>query len=306
MTSPFGPPATVTIGDVEVTRIQEYAGPSPGTPGFLFPDAPPAYWTENADWLDPDFLDAATGTLRTVLNTWLIRSQDRVVLLDTGAGNGKERPYAPVYGHFDNPYLDQLAAAGVAPEDVDVVINTHLHVDHVGWNTRLDGRAWVPTFPNATYLMPAPDVAYWDPLERPRPPGDGNQNVFEDSIKPVLDAGLVQQWSDTLRLDDALVLEAHPGHTPGSSVLRIESRGEGALFVGDILHSPVQVAAPDVNSCWCEDPAMARAARRKVLAEAAERRLLVFPGHFGGHSACTVSARGDGFAVEGWADLPLI
>ncbi|MBF4160724.1 MBL fold metallo-hydrolase [Nocardioides sp. CBS4Y-1] len=303
---PFGPPATVTIGDVEVTRIQEYAGPSPGTPGFLFPDADPAYWTQNVDWLDPAFYDAGTGTLRTVLSSWLIRSQDRLILLDTGAGNGKERPYASVYGHFDNPYLDQLAAVGVTPEDVDIVINTHLHVDHVGWNTVLEGRSWVPTFQRATYLMPAADVTYWDPIANPRGPGDGNQNVFEDSVKPVLEAGLVHQWRGSYRLDDNLVLEAHPGHTPGSSVLRLESGGEGALFVGDILHSPVQVASPDVNSCWCEDPAMARAARRRILGEAAERRLLLFPGHFGGHSACTVHADGDGFAVEGWADLPLI
>ncbi|MCR1783997.1 MBL fold metallo-hydrolase [Nocardioides carbamazepini] len=306
MTEGFGPPSTIRLGDVEITRIQEYAGPSTGTPGILFPDAEPSYWSDNADWLDPAFYDAASGTLRTVLNSWLIRSQGRLILLDTGAGNGKERPYAPVYAHFDNPYLDQLAAVGVAAEDIDVVINTHLHVDHVGWNTRIEGRSWVPTFPRATYLMPAADVSFWNPLENPRAPGDGNQNVFEDSVRPVLDAGLVRQWRDTLRLDESLVLEAQPGHTPGSSVLRVESGGTGALFVGDILHSPVQVAAPDVNSCWCEDPPRARSARRRVLGEAAERRLLVFPGHFGGHSACTVRAQGDGFAVDGWADLGLI
>jgi glyoxylase-like metal-dependent hydrolase (beta-lactamase superfamily II) len=306
MTTPFGPPATVRVGDVEITRIQEYAGPSPGTPDLLFPDAAPSYWRENADWLDPAFYDAGSGTLRTVLNSWLIRSQGRLILLDTGAGNGKERPYAPVYAHFDNPFLDQLAAVGVAAEDIDVVVNTHLHVDHVGWNTRLDGRSWVPTFPRATYLMPAEDVRFWNPLENPRRPGDGNQNVFEDSVQPVLDAGLVHQWSELHRLDDHLVLEAFPGHTPGSSVLRVESGGAGALFVGDILHSPVQIASPDVNSCWCEDPRQARASRRRVLAEAAERRLLVFPGHFGGHSACTVRVRGDAFALAGWADLDLI
>ena len=294
---------TVVIGDVEITRVQEYAGPSKATPGFLFPDSDPGYWTANDD---PDFYDSSSGTLRTVLHTWLIRSQGRTILLDTGAGNGKERPYAPVYGHHDTAYLENLAEAGAAPADVDLVINTHLHVDHVGWNTRLEGRDWVPTFPNATYLMPAEDFEYWNPLKHPRPPGDGNQNVYEDSVAPVAAAGLVRLWSGEHRIDSGLVLEAHPGHTPGSSVLRLESRGAGALFVGDILHSPVQIAQPDVNSCWCEDQAMARAARRRLLAEAASRGLVVFPGHFGGHSACTVAAAGTAFVVSTWADLARI
>ena len=184
-------PARVFLGDVEVTRVPEYAGRSPATPGFLFPDSSPAYWAANAGWLDPDFYDAAKGTLRTVLHTWLIRSQGMIILLDTGAGNGKERPYAPVYAHHDTAYLDNLRAACVSPEDVDIVINTHLHVDHVGWNTRLEGRDWVPTFPNARYLICEPDFLFWDPIRTPRPPGDGNQNVFEDSVQPLQRAG----WS---------------------------------------------------------------------------------------------------------------
>jgi glyoxylase-like metal-dependent hydrolase (beta-lactamase superfamily II) len=297
---------TVTIGDVEITRVQELAGPGKATPGFLFPDSDPGFWTANSDRLDPDFYDSGTGTLRTVLHTWLITSQGRRILVDTGAGNNKERPYATVYGHHDTAYLANLAAAGVAPEDVDIVVNTHLHVDHVGWNTRLEGREWVPTFPNATYLMPAEDFEYWNPVKHPRPPGDGNQNVFEDSVAPVHAAGLAHLWSGEHRIDSGLVLQTHPGHTPGSSVLRLESGGAGALFVGDILHSPVQIAAPDVNSCWCEDQAMARATRRRLLAEAADRRLVVFPGHFGGHSACSVAADGDAFVIDSWADLARI
>jgi glyoxylase-like metal-dependent hydrolase (beta-lactamase superfamily II) len=178
-------PARILLGDVEVTRVPEYAGKSPATPGFLFPDSSPAYWADNAGWLDPDFYDATNGTLRTVLHTWLIRSQGAIILLDTGAGNGKERPYAPAYAHHDTAYLDNLRAAGVSPQDVDIVINTHLHVDHVGWNTRLEGRDWVPAFPNARYLICEPDFLFWDPIRTPRPPGDGNQNVFEDSVRPV-------------------------------------------------------------------------------------------------------------------------
>jgi glyoxylase-like metal-dependent hydrolase (beta-lactamase superfamily II) len=242
-----------------------------------------------------------------VLHTWLIRSQGAIILLDTGAGNGKERPYAPAYAHHDTAYLDNLRAAGVSPEDVDIVINTHLHVDHVGWNTRLEGRDWVPTFPNARYLICEPDFLFWDPVRTPRPPGDGNQNVFEDSVRPVQRAGLVDLWAGQHRINSELVLQAEPGHTPGSSVLRLQSSGAGALFVGDILHSPAQIGDPDVNSCFCEDPAMARATRRRLLAEAADRSLLVFPGHFGGHSACRVDDDGGGaFIIRDWADLARI
>jgi glyoxylase-like metal-dependent hydrolase (beta-lactamase superfamily II) len=296
----------IVLGDVGVTRVQEYAGPSQGTPGFLFPNGDPSYWVNNADWLDPEFYDAERGTLRSILHTWLIRSQGMVILVDTGAGNDKERPYAPVYGHHRTDYLANLLAAGVRPEDVDFVINTHLHVDHVGWNTRLDGREWVPTFPNARYLMPEPDFVFWDPIKMPRPPGDGNQNVFEDSIAPVHRAGQVELWNGERRLSSELVLEAAPGHTPGSSVLRLESGSTGAFFVGDILHSPVQISSPDINSCFCEDPVMARSTRRRLLAEAADRNMLVFPGHFGGHSACWVKNDDDVFVIRDWADFSRI
>jgi glyoxylase-like metal-dependent hydrolase (beta-lactamase superfamily II) len=300
-------PPRIVLGDVEITRVQEYAGPSPATPEFLFPDSDRSYWDDNAIWLDPDFYDAQSSTLRSVLHTWLIRSQGMVILVDTGAGNGKERPYAPVYAHHNTVYLENLQAAGVAPEDVDFVINTHLHVDHVGWNTRLDGRDWVPTFPNARYLIPEPDFLFWDPVRTPRPAGDGNQNVFEDSVVPVRRAGLIDLWNGEHRINSELVLQEAPGHTPGSSVLRLDSKGAGALFVGDILHSPVQIVFPGINSCFCEDPAMARAARRRLLAEAADRNLLVFPGHFGGHSACRVDhSDEDAFVIRDWAEFARI
>ncbi len=149
--------------------------------------------------------------------------------------------------------------------------------------------------------MPEPDLVFWDPAINPRLAGDGNQNVFEDSVAPVRRAGQVDAWSSSHRIDDDLVLEAAPGHTPGSSILRIDSEGDGALFVGDILHNPIQVVNPDVNSCFCEDPHEARASRRRLLAEAADRHLLLFPGHFGGSSACRVEHEEPGFAITDWA-----
>ncbi|MBW8821145.1 MAG: MBL fold metallo-hydrolase, partial [Streptomyces sp.] len=238
----------------------------------------------------------------SAIQTWLLRSEGRTILVDTGVGNHKERPYAPVWSHRETDFLANLARAGVQPEDVDIVINTHLHIDHVGWNTYLDGRSWVPTFPNATYLMPKDDFDFWNPENGHQPLlGRGNQNVFEDSVAPVHQAGLTQLWENSHQIDANLRLDTAPGHTPGSSVLTLTSGADRAVFVGDMLHSPVQILEPDANSCFCEDPAGARATRRKVLGWAADNNALVIPAHLGGHGATEVVREGSTFAIKGWA-----
>ncbi|MFB7909489.1 MULTISPECIES: MBL fold metallo-hydrolase [unclassified Kitasatospora] len=300
-------PDQLTLGDVTVTRVKEYYGPAGLTPGQFFPDSPDGAWQEHRDWLAPDFWDPGTDQCRTAIQTWLLRSEGRTILVDTGVGNHKDRPYAPVWHRLDTEYLDNLAAAGVRPEDVDLVVNTHLHIDHVGWNTRLEGREWVPTFPNATYLVPRPDFEFWDPANGHRSVlGEGNRNVFEDSVAPVHRAGQVRLWDGGHRIDRNLRLDPAPGHTPGSSVLTLDSGGERALFVGDLVHTPLQLAEPDTNSCFCEDPAQSRATRHRLLGEAAERHALLFPAHFGGSGAVEVARRGPGFAVEEWAGFPRI
>jgi glyoxylase-like metal-dependent hydrolase (beta-lactamase superfamily II) len=295
---------TLALGRVRVDAVVETAGPT--RPTWLFPAATPEALAPHLGWLAPHFVDPE-GRLRQSVHTFVIRSSDLTVLVDTCIGNDKDRGGRRPFHMLRTGFLEDLRAAGVAPEAVDVVICTHLHVDHVGWNTSLNGRDWVPTFPNARYLICEPDFLFWDPIRTPRPPGDGNQNVFEDSVQPLQRAGLIDLWAGEHPINSELVLQAEPGHTPGSSVLRLQSGGTGALFVGDILHSPVQIGNPDINSCFCEDPAMARAARRRLLAEAADRSLLVFPGHFGGHSACHVDDGGDGaFIIRDWDDLARI
>ncbi|WP_191298621.1 MBL fold metallo-hydrolase [Lentzea cavernae] len=291
---------TIELGEVSVTRVWEYCGSVEMTPQTFFPEASSQVWEE--PWLAPEFLDRATGTVHAAIQTWLLRSEGRNILVDTGVGNHKERPYSPVWSHLDTDFLGNLARAGVRPEDVDVVVNTHLHVDHVGWNTRLDGRAWVPTFPNATYLMPKEDFDFWNPANnRPALLGRGNQNVFEDSVAPVHQAGLALLWEDGHQIDANLRLEPAPGHTPGSSVLTLTSGSDRAVFVGDMVHSPVQVFEPDANSCFCEDPGQARATRRRVLGEAADTGALVFPAHFPSGGAVEISRDANRFTIKDWA-----
>jgi glyoxylase-like metal-dependent hydrolase (beta-lactamase superfamily II) len=293
---------SIELGDVTITRVMEYFGPVEMSPETFFPDSPDGAWQRNEHWLAPDFVDPQTNVCVSAIQTWLLRSEGKTILIDTGVGNHKERPYSPVWSHLNTDFLGNLARAGVRPEDVDLVVNSHLHVDHVGWNTYLDDRTWVPTFPNATYLMPRADFDFWNPANDHRARlGRGNQNVFEDSVAPVHEAGQTLLWENSFRIDKNLKLDLAPGHTPGSSVVTLESGTDRALFVGDLLHSPLQIVEPDTNSCFCEDPAEASATRRRLLGRAADTTALVFPAHLGGHGGAEVVRDGNRFAIKEWA-----
>ncbi len=290
------------LGDVTVTRIEEMHGPVMPADQF-FPDLPARAWQEHRGLLVPDHLGADGTTVHGAFQTWLLRSEGRTILIDAGIGNDKTRPGAPFWDHLHLDYLGNLAAAGVQPEDVDLVVNTHLHVDHVGWNTRLADGSWVPTFPNATYLMPRADFEFFNPAGNPQISGSVNDGAFEDSIAPVHAAGQVQLWEHGHTIDANLRLEAAPGHTPGSSVVKLTSGTGQALFAGDILHTPLQLMHPDHSSCFCHDPVQARATRRRLLGWAADQGALVLPAHFSGHSALEVRRSGNAFQVKGWAPL---
>ncbi|MGI6875997.1 MBL fold metallo-hydrolase [Amycolatopsis sp. 3B14] len=299
--------ADFTIGAVEVTKVPEWTGEiAPAR--FIIPDSAPEIWRDNESWLAPDHWNPDTGAYRGAVQTWVLRSEGKTVLVDTGVGNGRDRPQIPLFDHLDTDFLDRLAAAGVRPDDVDVVVNTHIHYDHVGWNTLGGEQGWEATFPNATYLIPAVDARYFAPKNagrRPAPRDDyerlrrkGSLLVYADSIAPVL--GRATLWEDSYRVDGNLTLEAAPGHTPGSSVLRVRSGGDKAVFVGDILHSPVQILEPTCNSCFCEDREQAAATRRRLLEQAADEVEIVIPAHFAGAGAAEVKRDGNRFRIDRW------
>ena len=153
---------TITLGSVEITAVFEQ--PSfPFPRDFAFPDTDRKLWEDNRDWLVPDFWDPEADVMHASLHSWVVRSDGATVLVDTGVGNDRDRPGMPAFGHFQTDYLSNLAAAGVQPGDVDLVVNTHVHPDHVGWNTQLVDGEWVPTFPNARYLISRADFDYWNP-----------------------------------------------------------------------------------------------------------------------------------------------
>jgi glyoxylase-like metal-dependent hydrolase (beta-lactamase superfamily II) len=298
------------LGDVEITKVVEWQGEiAPAR--FIIPDSPPEIWEDNESWLAPDHWHPETDAYNGAVQTWILRSEGKIVLVDTGIGNDRHRPQIPLFDHLKTDFLDRLAEAGARPEDVDVVVNTHIHYDHVGWNTRLRDDEWVPTFPNATYLIPHADQVYFDPHNAHRRPAardeheqrrkDGSRIVYTDSIAPVL--GRAVLWENGYRIDGNLALEPAPGHTPGSSIVRLSSGSDRAVFVGDLLHSPVQILHPRYSSCFCEDPAQAASTRRSVLERAADTRELVLPAHFAGSGAAEIRRDGGDLTISRWAPL---
>ncbi|MBL8697942.1 MAG: MBL fold metallo-hydrolase [Alphaproteobacteria bacterium] len=282
----------IRVGAATVARIEESYEPN-FDPRLVF-----AEWSDDVrdahrDWMVPNHFDVATGLLKLSVHSWLVRVGGRNVLIDACVGNHKPRPRFPKWHLMETPYLDRLAAAGVRPEAIDVVMCTHLHSDHVGWNTRLDDGRWVPTFPNARYVFSRADYDYHRALDAD--PAKGPQAAFRDSVLPVVEAGRAEMVDGAHALDEHLVVDPHPGHTPGTVAIRLASRGEAALFSGDILHHAIQVHHPDWNSSFCADPAAARRSRRRVLEHCAGSGALLMPAHFGAPFVCRIESRGDRF-----------
>lgn len=319
--SPADHVSTTWIGSTQVTRVVEWLGPV-STTDVLFPSIEAAMWEREASWLDPVFTDRASRAFRCAIQTWVVRTGGMTVLVDTGVGNDRHRPQVPAFEKLASDFPARLAAAGVAPEEVDVVVNTHVHYDHVGWNTRRDEVAstdghdvWVPTFPNATYLVPAADVDHFRPENAAamRAPTTAEEQarfngaalVFADSIAPIEAAGQLQAWSGAHDFGERLYLRPAPGHTPGSCVLWLDD-GSGAVFAGDLLHTPAQILDPHASCAFDLDADAARASRREVLDRAADLGATVVPAHLPGHGGASVRAQGKGFAIERWLDLPEI
>ncbi|MGK9237050.1 MBL fold metallo-hydrolase [Inquilinus limosus] len=295
------------IGDVTVTRIDEIPL-THGSPSDLYPDVDPEAADRHRGRVSPGSLDPETGAISLGIHSWLLRTPHHTILVDTATGNGKERPTVPLMHRLDVPYLQRLAAVGVRPEDVDHVLITHLHADHVGWNTRLADGRWVPTFPQARHLFSRVEQRYGESLTNPSGPGfrpdpalgaprhpplDG---VYQDSVRPILEAGLAELVDvDGGEVLDGISFHPAPGHSIDHAVIRLRSRGEEALFAGDVMHHPLQVCEPGWNSRYCEFPEPARASRRWLLEQAAESGALVLAGHFAESSAGRVTRCGDRF-----------
>jgi glyoxylase-like metal-dependent hydrolase (beta-lactamase superfamily II) len=248
------------------------------------------------DSLEPDFLDLAGNALRFAIQSFVIRLNGRTILIDACVGEAKQRPeLAAFHQRQASGFLQRLANVGVRAEDIDTVFCTHLHVDHVGWNTqRADGR-WVPTFPRARHLFGRLELADWMTRRAAGTVPPLHLASLEDSVIPVVEAKLVDLVDDGFELAPGLTLTQLPGHTDGQMGLQIDLDEGRAIFCGDAIHSPVQLLQPDVSTATCANPQTAAATRRAVLDEANDSGRLVVPAHFRGRRCCRVRRQGTGF-----------
>jgi len=270
------------LGDISIDRVMEFQEPV-FTPSAMYPAATPAAVEAHQAWLDPRLLDPASGLLVLSFHSFVIRTPRRTIVVDTCGGNDKPRPGRPRYHQKNRPYLERLAAVGVKPENVDVVICTHLHIDHVGWNTHLVEGRWVPTFPRARYLFARREWEFWrEEYKTERFTGDP---YHEDSIVPILDAGQADLVEMDLQIDAGVWLEPTPGHTPGHVAVHVTGGGRAAVMSGDLMHHPLQCAEPDWSSCFCVDAEHSRRTRRAFLERYAGTDTLVMPAHFPAPSA---------------------
>ncbi|MFB7173811.1 MBL fold metallo-hydrolase [Streptomyces sp. NPDC056254] len=282
-----------TVGSVAVHRIDEVPLP-PQTGSWLLPAATAGVVHEHG-WLRPDFADRE-GVLRLDSHSFTMVVDGLRVLVDTGIGNGKTRAN-PAWHGLRTDYLERLTLAGFPPESVDLVLLTHLHTDHVGWNTRQVAGSWVPTFPNARYLTSKAEYDFWADHAM----DDARAAVFRDSVHPVDEAGLLEAVdvpAGGLALAAGLELVPAPGHTPGHTAVRVTGGGATALITGDCIHHPVQLAHPEIGSCVDVDPARAEATRRSLLASLAGTGTLLLGTHFPPPTAGRVVADGDAYRLE--------
>src|SRR4051794_38734738 len=274
------------VGDVRITRILELE--ATGGTRFILPQATPEV-VRTIPWLAPHFADE-TGRLRMSVHALAVETPTRRIIVDTCIGNDKQRDI-PTWSGLQTDFLKDLETAGFARESVDTVLCTHLHVDHVGWNTMLVDGKWVPTFPKARSLIGRAEFDYWRGEDEGR--DDLSRSPFHDSVRPVFDAGLVDLVETDHRVCDEISLEPTLGHTPGHVSVRIRSKGEEALITGDFLHHPCQLARPDWASAADYDAAAAKATRQRMFTCLAHDATLVIGTHFAAPTAGKVMRDGE-------------
>lgn len=227
----------------------------------------------------PGMVDVENGGLLLSFNSYVIETPEAIVVIDTGIGNDKERPDRLLWHKRASRFLDVLEALSYPVERVDVVINTHLHADHVGWNTVRRGGEWTPTFPRARYVTPRGESDHWGALYAKQGTA-ALHGAYADSVAPLVAHGRLEAVETPCEISPGISLEPAHGHSPGMAVVRLKRDQAELLFLADVVHHPLQLSDPETTSNFCADPAMANAARRRLLDDCVARGVIVAPYHF--------------------------
>ena len=278
------------LGAMQINRIVEYKSSEYVRTSF-FPTSTPEDWVQHESWMKPHAMDTDTGNLTLIMQAYLVRTRHHNIIVDTCVGDHKPRPSrANWHMQSRGTVPANLAAAGISPEQIDYVFCTHMHVDHVGWNTRLQDGRWVPMFPNAKYIFSKKELQYWEALPR-----DERTAHFVDSVLPIVEAGQAVLVENTYALNDEVWLEPTPGHTPDHVSVRLSSNGAQAVITGDMIHSPVQCLKPEWVMRADTDPEQACQTRRAFLERYCETEVLVCGSHFPAPSMGHIVARDQAF-----------
>jgi len=283
-------------GPFEIQRIQESEWPGRAV-DFLLLDVTQEQFTETRTSRDERFVNVVQGTLRMSFHSFIVRTSQGILLVDTCVGNHKDRPMLPEWHRQTFPYLERLQQVGLTPDDIDFVCCTHLHADHVGWNTRLENGHWKPTFKNARYIFAEKEIGFWEQYHIDTP-GSPYERAWRDSILPVMEAGLIDRVASEHEIMSGIQLRPAPGHTPGNIILMLDDGKQSAIMSGDVIHHPVQIERPEWSSNFDEDPDEARGTRLRLLAQLADSDVIVMGAHFAGPTALTIISDGDGYDYD--------
>ncbi|MFE2937750.1 MBL fold metallo-hydrolase [Streptomyces sp. NPDC059255] len=293
------------IGDVKITMIEEFGSWSPIDADLMKEASPDSVPDEirATDWLRRDYLNE-NGEVYGAMRTYVIETPTRTIVMDTGLGNHKDR-VLPIW-QLDTDFLDRFTEI-VDPTDVDVVVSSHLHLDHCGWNTKLVDGAWVPTFPNAEYLYVQKEYDHWKRYAEDPDFEDGYteatrdiidaRGAFRDSIQPVVEAGLVRFVDADFEITPEVRMEAVHGHTPGHIVIRVDSQGQSAALPGDVVHTVWGLSRPDWRDGFDSDKAVGMQSRWEFFESVADKPVLLLTTHIGPVPAGHLVHEGDSFRL---------
>jgi len=278
------------LGEIKISRAVELV--MEFDPLVFFPATTADDWRPHESWLKPNGMHPETGHLLLPCQSYIVQTRHHTILIDSCIGNHKDRSHRPAWHQkTDDHYMRALADHGLTPEDIDYVMCTHLHGDHVGWNTRLVDGHWVPTFPNARYIFSEKEVNFWK--------DEGHEKFSDgplvDSVLPVIAAGQADLVTSDFALDDEVWLEPTPGHTPDHFAVRLSSGNANAVMIGDMMHTPAQCMHPDWVAWPDFDADQAIASRRALMETHADTDMLVCTAHFPLPSAGRIESAGDAF-----------